>query len=172
MIRRSTKSLARRARRGTVLVQLALSLILLMTILAITVDLGFLLVERRHAQATADASALAAASDLYYNWGADGGSDPNNNALKSALGVASANGYTNDGTTSTVSVKISPAAYSGGPNAGKAVPPGYAEVTVTYNQGAYSAASSAPEPFPSVPGPSPKAWQRQARRHAGHPPSR
>ena len=115
--------------------QLALALTVLMTILAVTVDLGFLLVERRHAQATADAAALAAASDLYYHWEANTGSDPGNTALNSALGVASANGYTNDGTTSTVTVNISPAEYSGGPNAGKVLPAGYAEVTVTCYQG-------------------------------------
>ena len=34
-----------------------------------------LLVERRHAQATADAAALAAASDLYVNWNSNQGLD-------------------------------------------------------------------------------------------------
>ena len=105
MMRRSTKPLASRPRRGMVLVQLALALSLLMTVLAVGVDLGFLLVERRHAQATADAAALAAASDLYANehqQGLDGGT-----AIASAMGVASANGYTNDGTTSKVMVNIS-----------------------------------------------------------------
>jgi hypothetical protein len=117
-----------------VLAQLAVALSLLMTVLAVTVDLGFLLVERRHAQATADASALAAASDLYANWSTNRGSDPSGTASASALGVASKNGYTNDGTTSKVTVSVSPASYSGGPNAGTALPPGYAEVSVTYYQ--------------------------------------
>lgn len=136
MMRRSTKPLARRPRRGMVLVQLALALSLLMTVLAVTVDLGFLLVERRHAQATADAAALAAASDLYENWYHDSpsGTDSLGTANSSALGVASANGYTNDGTTNKVTVRISPADYLGGPNAGKALPAGYAEVTVTWYQ--------------------------------------
>jgi hypothetical protein len=117
-----------------VLAQVAVALSLLMTVLAVGVDLGFLLVERRHAQATADAAALAAASDLYAKWNANKGADSGGTASSSALGVASANGYANDSTTSKVTVNISPANYSGGPNAGNALPPGYAEVTVTYYQ--------------------------------------
>jgi Putative Flp pilus-assembly TadE/G-like len=117
-----------------VLVQVAVALSLLMTVLAVTVDLGFLIVERRHAQATADAAALAAAADLYYHWAANSGLDPSGTANSSALGVASANGYTNNGTTSKVAVNISPAKYSGGPNAGTKLPAGYAEATVTWYQ--------------------------------------
>ncbi len=136
MMRRATKLLARRPRRGMVLVQVAIALILLMTVLAVTVDLGFVLVDRRQAQATADAVALAAAADLYNNWYNDSpsGTDSLGTASSSALGVASANGFTNDGTTSKVTVNISPANYSGGPNAGKALPAGYTEVAVTYYQ--------------------------------------
>src|SRR5262249_36295909 len=92
------------------------------TVLAVTVDLGFLLVERRHAQATADAAALAAASDIYANNGSTG------TASASALGVASANGYTNDGTTSNVTVNIPPLS---GNFIGQA---GYVEVIVTWYQ--------------------------------------
>ena len=68
------------------------------------------------------------------NWNTNHGTDPSGTALASALGVASANLYTNDGTTSTVTVNISPAKYSGGPNAGTTLPPGYAEATVTWYQ--------------------------------------
>ncbi len=59
---------------------------------------------------------------------------PSGTANSSALSVASANGYTNDGTTSKVTINVSPAKYSGGPNAGKALPAGYAEATVTWYQ--------------------------------------
>jgi Putative Flp pilus-assembly TadE/G-like len=128
MIRRSTKSIARGPRRGVILVQLAVALTLLMTVLAVTVDLGFLIVERRHAQATADAAALAAAADLYEYWSTNNGSDPNGTADSSALGVASANGYTNNATTSKVKVNIPPLA---GNFIGQA---GYAEVIVTWYQ--------------------------------------
>ena len=131
---RAPISLAGSTRRGMVAAQVALSLSALMAMLAVVADGGLLLVERRHAQATADAAALAAASDLYVNWNTNNGTDPSGTALASALGVASANGYTNDGTTSTVTVNISPKKYSGGPNAGTTLPPGYAEATVTWNQ--------------------------------------
>jgi len=114
--------------------QVALSLSALMAMLAVVADGGLLLVERRHAQATADAVAWAAASDLYANWKTNHGTDPSGTALASAMGVASANYYTNDGTTSTVAVNISPRKYSGGPNAGTPLPAGYAEATVTWYQ--------------------------------------
>ncbi len=114
--------------------QVVLSLSVLMMMLAVVADGGLLLVERRHAQATADAAALAAASDLFFYWYTNSGLDPGGTASASAMGVASYNGYTNDGTTSKVTVNISPADYSGGPNAGKALPAGYAEVTVTWYQ--------------------------------------
>ncbi len=122
-------------RRGMVAVQVALSMTALMAVLALGVDGGLLFAERRHAQATADAAALAAASDLYANWyPTNKGTDPSGTASASALGVASANGYTNDGTTSTVTVNIPPlsgiftAANLGANSAG------YAEVIVTWNQ--------------------------------------
>jgi hypothetical protein len=109
--------------------QVVLSLSALMAMLAVVADGGLLLVERRHAQATADAAALAAASDLYFYWYTNSGLDPGGTASASAMGVASANGYTNDGTTSTVMVNIPPSSsvnFNG--------KPGYAEVIVTWNQ--------------------------------------
>ena len=126
---RAPISQAGSTRRGMVTAQVVLSLSVLMAMLAVVADGGLLLVERRHAQATADAAALAAASDLY---SAARPAPPA--TVASAMGVASANGYTNDGTTSTVTVNISPANYSGGPNAGTTLPPGYAEVIVTWYQ--------------------------------------
>ena len=54
-----------------------------MAMLAVVADGGLLLVERRHAQATADAAALAAASDI--------ASDSTGTASASAMGVATAN---------------------------------------------------------------------------------
>ncbi len=111
-------NLAIHPRRGMVTAQVAMSMGVLMAVLALVTDGGILLVERRHAQATADAAALAAASDLYVNWNANQGLDPSGTANASALGVASANGYSNNGTTSTVTVTIPQA--------------GYAQVSVTY----------------------------------------
>jgi hypothetical protein len=104
-------------------------LTLLLGIAAISLDGGVLLTERRHAQATADAAARAAACDLYANFAINGGSDPKGTAAASALATASANGYANDGITSTVTVNIPPK--SGDHVAIK----GYAEVLVEFNQG-------------------------------------
>jgi hypothetical protein len=123
----------RAARRGGVTPLVILSLALLLGVVAIAVDGGSLLEERRHAQATADAAALAAAADLLANFSANGGSDPNGTAAQSALTVASANGYGNDGVQSIVTVNVSPQNYQGGPQAGTPLPAGYAEVIVQYN---------------------------------------
>ena len=101
-----------------VLAQVAVALSLLLTALAVTVDLGFLLLERRHAQAAADAAALAAAGDIYT--GSPG------TAAGSATTVAQAN-YT--GTTPTVTVNIPPSTGAFAGNTG-----GYVEVIVTWNQ--------------------------------------
>ena len=106
---RAPMSLVGSTRRGMATAQVALSLSALMAMLAVVADGGLLLVERRHAQATADAAALAAASDIYAKWY----TEPRLRTLataacNSAMGVASANGYTNDGTTSKVIVNVPP----------------------------------------------------------------
>jgi hypothetical protein len=111
-----------------VVVVVALSLTGLLGVLAIAFDGGNLQSERRHAQATADAAAMAAASVLYQKYPLYNGVDTLGTAKQAALDTASANGYTNDGTTSVVTVNIPPAS---GPYAGLA---SYAEVLVTYNQ--------------------------------------
>jgi hypothetical protein len=87
-----------------------------------------LLTERRRAQATADAAAMAAACVLYDNYPMDGGHGIIGDARGAALTVASANGYANDGVTSSVTVNIPPQSgiYTG--------LYGYAEVIVTYYQ--------------------------------------
>jgi hypothetical protein len=95
---------------------------------AISLDGGLLLYDRWRAQAAADSAALAAAADLYANFSQYQGLDKTGSATKSALSVAAANGFTNDGTTSTVTVNIPPLA---GDHAGQA---GYAEVVVQFYQ--------------------------------------
>src|SRR6185437_10775075 len=87
-------------RRGSVTPLTVLSLALLLGVIAVAVDGGSLMEERRHVQATADAGALAAAA---------------------------ANGFSNDGVQSVVTVSVSPQNYQDGPNAGKALPAGYVE---------------------------------------------
>jgi uncharacterized membrane protein len=89
---RSPISLAVHTRRGMVTAQIALSMGVLMGTLAVVFDGGLMLVERRHAQATADAAALAAASAIYT--GSAG--------TASATTVASDNGYTSTNSTVTV----------------------------------------------------------------------
>jgi Flp pilus assembly protein TadG len=125
-MRISPYSALTKSRRGMVAVYVALSMTAILGIMAIALDGGILLAERRHAQATADAAALAAAAELYKN--------SSGTANSSALAVANANGYANDGTNSVVTVRIAGQSYFSGPNAGSTVPAGYAEVSVQFNQ--------------------------------------
>ena len=115
-------------RRGTVAPLVAVSLVAMVGVVAIAVDGGLLLDNHRHVWAAADASALAAADDLFRNYATNHGLDPSGTAKASALSTAAANGYNNDGVTSVVTVNIPP---SSGSFAGKA---GYAEVIVKFNQ--------------------------------------
>ncbi len=123
-----------RKRRGTVAPLTVLTLTLLVGMVAIAVDGGALLEDRRHVQAAADAAALAAAADLYAHYPAHGGADPQGTAAKSARTVAAANGFADDGTNSVVMVNVSPARYWGGPSAGQPLPPGYVEVIIQLNE--------------------------------------
>jgi len=118
----------RARRRGMIAVAVAVCLVVMFGVVAIALDGGGLLAERRHAQATADAAALAAACDLYDNYWLNNGADPNGTARASALKTAASNGYANDGTTSIVNVNMPP---TSGLYAGRS---GYVEVVVQFNQ--------------------------------------
>lgn len=122
---------SQRPRRGTVAVLAALCLIGVLGFAALSLDAALLHQDRRAAQAAADAAALAAATNLYQNYELYQGLDNNDKAKAAALAVASANGFTNDGTTSTVTVHVPP---TSGIMSGKA---GYAEVIVQLNQSRY-----------------------------------
>src|SRR5918911_2431403 len=91
------RSPARRPRRGMVAVKVALCLSALLGTCALAVDWGILYAERRHAQATADAAALAAAIDLFTNVRSNPtpGLDSSGTAVANGKAVANANGYTN-----------------------------------------------------------------------------
>jgi Flp pilus assembly protein TadG len=115
-------------RTGAVAVLVAVCLVAIMGVIAIAIDGGMLLDDRRQAQATADAAALAAAADLFKNYATNAGVDVGGTAKASALAYAALNGYNNDGTTNTVTVNIPP---TSGNYANK---PGYAEVIIQYNQ--------------------------------------
>jgi hypothetical protein len=115
-------------RRGTVAVLVAFALIAILGVVAIVVDGGLLLDDHRRVQAAADAAALAAADDLFINYGTNNGLDPSSTAGNSALSNAAANGFTNDGVNSVVTVNIPP---KSGNFKGKA---GYAEVIIQFNR--------------------------------------
>jgi hypothetical protein len=115
-------------RRGTVLVHVVICMGVLMAVAAVALDGGLLLDQRRRLQVAADAAALAAAGDLYGNYLSNNGSDPKGTAKASALAVAAAHGYSNDGSSSvTVNIPPQTSAASGFPQ------PGYAEVIIQYN---------------------------------------
>src|SRR5262249_38134084 len=116
------------ARQGQVAIFVALSLVAIIGTLAVSLDGGAIMSEHRHTQNAADAAALAAASDLSYNFWSYSGIDSTGTAKSAALAAAAQNGYSNDGTTSTVTVNIPP---TSGFYAGRA---GYVEVIVQYNQ--------------------------------------
>jgi hypothetical protein len=129
-------------RNGAVIPLVAVSLLALLGVLAIALDGGLLLTERRHAQGVADAAALAAGIYLYQHYGTDKGLDPKGYAQQNALAYAAANGYSNDGAVSTVTVNIPP---TSGDYVGK---PGYAEVLVQYNQPRYFSGIFGTKPIP------------------------
>jgi hypothetical protein len=107
-----------------VLPWLLLSLGVILAVVAIGLDGGRMMDERRHAQAAADAAALAAAADLYDNFLFGLGLDPFGTAAAAARRSAAANGFADDGTNSTVTVNVPP---TSGPFAGK---PSHVEVVI------------------------------------------
>lgn len=119
-------------RRGAILLVVALVLLALIGIMALTLECGALMVSRRNAQAVADAAALAAGCDLSYNYGFNQGLDPQGTATAAALAAAAALGYANDGVNSTVVVNIPPTTGDYADTARYGY--GYAEVLVTQSQ--------------------------------------
>ena len=115
-------------RRGVVVVFVAISLIAVVGFVAVAVDGGVLLTQRRNVQNAADSAAMAAACVLYQKYPTYSGSDSDGSAAQAALDQASANGFTNDKTNSTVTVNIPP---KSGPYKGLA---SYVEVIITWQQ--------------------------------------
>jgi hypothetical protein len=116
------------SRRGMIAAKVAICMAALLAVAAVTLDGGILQAERRRAQRAADAAAMAAAIDLFTNYNSTSGQDPDGTAAANGRAVAAANGYTNDGTESVVTINIPP---SSGPYAGV---PGYAEAIVEWRQ--------------------------------------
>ncbi len=111
-------------RSGTIVVWVLLAITVIVGIVAIGMDGGRMMVERRHAQSAADAAALAAGADLYQNYWTQHGVDVSGTAQAAALNLAAGNGFTNDGQHSIVTVHVPPRS---GAFAGQA---GYVEVVI------------------------------------------
>jgi hypothetical protein len=113
-------------RRGIVLILVAVGLIALIGVVALTVDGGVLQLKYREARANVDAAAMAAACVLYEEYPKNAGMDVDKNAYKSAIANAASNGIANDKINSVITVSIPPVT---GPYKGR---PGYVEVQLTY----------------------------------------
>jgi hypothetical protein len=107
-------------RSGKVLVWVVLSLAVIVGVVAIDLDGGRLLEERRRDQGAADAAALAAGADLYENYWTNHGLDPAGTARTAAVNAAVANGLS----AGDVTVNVPP---QSGTFAGQA---GYVEVLI------------------------------------------
>ncbi|OWK44529.1 pilus assembly protein TadG-related protein [Fimbriiglobus ruber] len=117
---RSVRAAGGRRRKGTVLVKVLICLPVLIGILALNLDGGRMMDERRSAQAAADAAALAAGADLYKNYWTNYGADVSGSAVAAAQASAAANGFP----AGAVTVNIPP---QSGTFAGVA---GHAEVVI------------------------------------------
>ena len=92
--------------RGQALIIIAIALVVIAGLMALVVDGGNTFLDRRNAQNAADSAVLAGALARIR-----GGQNP----ITVALASAAQNGYTNDGTTSVVTVQIPPVS---GPHTG------------------------------------------------------
>jgi Flp pilus assembly protein TadG len=108
MLSRKRRSVRARHRRGAVLVLVAVLLVALMGVAALSIDAGNMYQERRKTQIAADAAADAAAVELYTKFEENAGEDVDGQAKASALALAAAHGYGVSGSTSTVTVNIPP----------------------------------------------------------------
>lgn len=134
MLMQSCRSESRR--RGTVAVIVAVMLTGIMAVVALAVDGGMLMSESRHAQATADAAAMAAACILYKNYPSyiQDGSFPVSAAQQAAYNVAKANGVDPNSSNVHVTVNIPP---TSGPYTDASKYPGCVEVILDYQQPRY-----------------------------------
>jgi hypothetical protein len=125
---RSQKKRPWLTRRGGIVLLLAASLTGLIGVVAIGLEGGLLMDQRRRVQAVTDAAAMAAAVDLYENYPAHDGLDPSSTAKDCALNAAAKMGYAHDGQRTKITVNIPP---EFGPHKGIY---GYVEVMVQHDQ--------------------------------------
>ncbi len=117
------KSNSASRRRGAIIPFVAVMLVVVLGLAALSVDAGNLYVERRNTQAAADASADAAAIELLASYASDGGVDSDGIARDAALFLTAEHGYP----ASSVTVNIPP---KSGSFVGKN---GYVEVLIKTN---------------------------------------
>ena len=94
--------LSRPERPGNVCVLMAFCITILVGVAAVAIDGGAIMDDVQKVQAAADASALAAAEQIFRLWQTGNGLDVGSNAKNAALALAATNGYTNDGTDSVI----------------------------------------------------------------------
>ena len=93
-----------RTRRGAIVPLVAVSLIAIVGVAALSVDLGNLFRERRNTQTVADAAADAGAIELLRNYESYRGTDRTGSAREAALAIAKSNGYD----SSKITINIPP----------------------------------------------------------------
>ncbi len=123
-------------RRGVVAVFAAISMVVIISVVALVLDGGVIRDRRRHVQAAADAAALAAAIDLFNNYRitSTGNPDPGGSGRAAALAILRDNGY--DDANADITINIPPRESQSGLNG----QPGHAEVIVSFRQERYFSA--------------------------------
>jgi Putative Flp pilus-assembly TadE/G-like len=123
-----TRRQRREIREGAVLPWLLVCLGVILSIVALALDGGRMMQERRRCQDAADAAAIAAATDMYNTYATSSQTHASHSSsINAALAAAANFGYKNDGTNSIVTVNIPPVS---GSFAGKA---DYVETIVQSN---------------------------------------
>jgi len=119
------------SRKGNVTVVVAVCMVGIMSIVALSLDAGMMLDKHRQIQAAADSASLAGAIDLYSHWYSNpvsGLDNTSGTARAAALNAAKANGFENGVNTCVVTVNIPP---TSGDHVGQS---GHVEVIISYTQ--------------------------------------
>lgn len=103
---RFSKQQARR--KGAIIVYAAICMAALVGLSALTIDIGYQHDRLRHQQGAADASAMAAAGNIFKNWYNYNGGNLLNHAKDAARAIATKNGYTDGANAATVTVNSPP----------------------------------------------------------------
>ena len=139
---RTITQIARQSRRGAIVVLIAFCLTIILAFVAIAIDGGGLLDDRRQAQATADAAALAAAENLFVNYPKNKGLDSGGTTLpnRSPTPLPRPTAFTTTAPIERDRARAPADLSSAAPKGHGTIPKGYVEVTVQYNQSRYFSA--------------------------------